>query len=118
MKNQNPTFLLKDLYEANKTRNEKVVNHVNDGLVNVKNAISRKETTENEKPHEVINIVEKIIEFNEKHLGIGIKVLTSKQLFQRLPVALAQVKSGNTSETLLNEIRQIICSLYQTKEII
>ena len=114
MKNQNPTFLLKDLYEANKTRNEKVVNHVNDGLVNLKNAISRKETTENEKPHEVINIVE----FNKKHLSIGIKVLTSKQLFQRLLIALAQVKSGNTSETLLSEIRQIICSLYQTKEII
>ena len=35
----------------------------------------------------------------------------------RLPVALAQVKSGNNSENLLNEIRQIICSLYKSKEI-
>ena len=38
-------------------------------------------------------------------------------MIQRLPVALAQVKAGNTSENLLNEIRQIICSLYQAKEI-
>ena len=38
-------------------------------------------------------------------------------MFQRLPIALAQVKSGNTSGNLLHEIRQIIYSLYQTKEI-
>ena len=38
-------------------------------------------------------------------------------MFQRLPVALAQVKAGNNSENLLNEIRQIIYSLYQSKEI-
>ena len=40
------------------------------------------------------------------------KVLSPKQMLQRLPIALAQVKSGNTSENLLNEIRQIIYSLY------
>ena len=39
------------------------------------------------------------------------------QMLQRLPVALAQVKAGNNSEKLLNEIRQIIYSLYQAKEI-
>ena len=39
-------------------------------------------------------------------------------MLQRLPIALAQGKAGNTSEDLLNEIRQIIYSLYQTKEII
>ena len=38
-------------------------------------------------------------------------------MLQRLPVALAQVKASNTSESLLNEIRQIIHSLYQEKEI-
>ena len=38
-------------------------------------------------------------------------------MFQRLPIALAQVKVGNTSENLLNEIRQIIYSLYWSKEI-
>ena len=38
-------------------------------------------------------------------------------MLQRLPIALAQVKAGNNSENLLNEIRQIAYSLYQPKEI-
>ena len=49
--------------------------------------------------------------------GTGLKILTPKQMLQRLPIALAQVKAGNNSEKLLNEIRQIIYSLYQAKEI-
>ena len=48
---------------------------------------------------------------------IGLGILTPKQVFQRLPIALAQVKAGNNSENLLNEIRQIVYSLYQSKEI-
>ena len=51
--------------------------------------------------------------YDSKH-GKGIKVLTSKQNLQRLPIALERV---NTSENLLNEIRQNIYSLYQAKEI-
>ena len=47
--------------------------------------------------------------------GEELKILTPKQLTQRLPVAVAQIKAGNTSEHLLNEIRQIIYSLYQAK---
>ena len=38
-------------------------------------------------------------------------------MLQRLPIALAQVKAGNNSESLLNEIRQIVYSLYQSKNI-
>ena len=38
-------------------------------------------------------------------------------MLQRLPIALAQLKAGNNSESLLNEIRQIVCSLYQSKQI-
>ena len=44
--------------------------------------------------------------------GTGLKILSPKQMLQRLPIALAQVKAGNYSESLLNEIRQIIYSLY------
>ena len=47
----------------------------------------------------------------------GLKILTANQMLQRLPIALAQVKAGNNSENLLNEIRQTIYSLYQSKEI-
>ena len=49
--------------------------------------------------------------------GTGLKILTSKQLLQRLPIALSRVKASNNSESLLNEIRQIVYSLYQSKEI-
>ena len=50
--------------------------------------------------------------------GKGLKILTNKQMLQRLPIALAQIKAGNNSARLLNEIRQIIYSLYQSKKII
>ena len=49
--------------------------------------------------------------------GKGLKILTPKQMLQRLPIALAQVKASNNSENLLNEIRQIVYSLYQSKQI-
>ena len=45
------------------------------------------------------------------------KLLTPKQILQGLPIALSQIKAGNNSETLLNEIRKIIYSLHQSKEI-
>ena len=48
---------------------------------------------------------------------MGFKILTSKQMLQRLLIALSQVKAGNNSESLLNEIRQIAYSLYQSKQV-
>ena len=49
--------------------------------------------------------------------GTGLKILTPNQMLKRLPIALAQVKAGNNSESLFNEIRQIVYSLYRSKEI-
>ena len=49
--------------------------------------------------------------------GTGLNILTTKQMFERLPRALAQVKAGSNSYSLLNEIRQIVYSLYQSKQI-
>ena len=49
--------------------------------------------------------------------GEGLKILTPNQMLKRLPIALAQVKACNNSESLLNEIRQIVYSLYRSKEI-
>ena len=49
--------------------------------------------------------------------GERLKILTPKQIFQRLPIAPAQAKAGNTSENFLNEIRQIVYFLYRAKEI-
>ena len=52
-----------------------------------------------------------------KQEGTRLNILSPKQMLQRLPIALAQLKAGNNSESLLNEIRQIVYSLYQSKEI-
>ena len=52
-----------------------------------------------------------------KQEGTGLKILIHKQMLQRLPVALTQIKASNNSESLLNEIRQIVYFLYRTKEI-
>ena len=49
--------------------------------------------------------------------GEGLKILTPNQMLKRLPIALAQIKAGNNSESLLNEIKQIVYSLYRSKEI-
>ena len=46
-----------------------------------------------------------------------LKILTPKQMLERLPIALAQVEAGNNSESLLNQIRQTVYSLYQSKQI-
>ena len=52
---------------------------------------------------------------NESTKETELKILTPKQILQRLPIASAQVKTGNNSGTLLNEIKQIVYSLYQSK---
>ena len=56
-------------------------------------------------------------EDEESQEGKGLKILTPNQMLKRLPIALAQVKAGNNSKSLLNEIRQIVYSLYRSKEI-
>ena len=76
-----------------------------------------KEVLRNENRDKIINIVEKIFNFNKQQKGKGFKILTLKQMLERLPIAFAQVKAGNTSENLLMEIFQIIYYLYQAKEI-
>ena len=55
--------------------------------------------------------------YNSRQEGTGLKILTPKQMLQRLPIALAQIKAGNNLQSLLNEIRQIVYSFYQSKEI-
>ena len=54
---------------------------------------------------------------DREYQDINSEILTPKQMLQRLPIALAQVKAGNNSDVLINEIRQIVYSLYQSKEI-
>ena len=113
----NPLFLAKELYDSNKNVNDEIVKHINDSLIDFKKYIKTKKIPKIENLNKILNIVEKILNFNKQQIGEGLpsdlaRILTPKQMFQRLPIALAQVKAGNTSENLLNKIRQIIYSLY------
>ena len=53
----------------------------------------------------------------ENQEGQGLKILTSDQMLGRLPIALAQLKAGNNSEKLKNEIRQLLYSFYRSKKL-
>ena len=49
--------------------------------------------------------------------GQGLKILTPDQMLCRLPITLAQLKAGNNSQKLKNEIRQLLYSLYRSKKL-
>ena len=94
-----------------------------------KNSIQRKTLSNIENHFNARNSVIKFIEdygsmilkakrlAKEEQEGKGLKILTPNQMLKRLSIALAQIKAGNNSESLLNEIRQIVYSLYRSKEI-
>lgn len=105
--------MVKDLFQANQSRNEKMESWVNNLLSDFKNDEKIKMI---KNPNKIIGIVEKILDLN-KEKRRGLKILTPMQMLQTLPVALAEVKAGNESENLLNEIYQIIQSWCWAEEI-
>ena len=56
---RNPSFPAKNLYKANQAKNKQTINQVNDGLIDLRNALSKKKNPENENPDKVVDIVEK-----------------------------------------------------------
>ena len=84
------------------------------------------------KPDLLAGLVETILDINEllnipdlksaekaekRQQGQGLKILTPQQIIARLPILLAQLKAGNNSQKLNNEIRQLLCSLYRSKNL-
>ena len=117
---ERPVFLYKVLYETNndKEKNSKLVNIFNSGLEDLEKEIKEmsKEEIEIEKPYNIVKVVKKILEINKiNQQGKGIKILTPNQMLSRLPITLSQLKAGNNSEKLKNEIRQLLHSLYRSK---
>ena len=87
-------------------------------MIDLRNTIIKKEVPENENPNKIVDIVKNILEFIKQQKGKGLNISTSKQIIQRLPIALAQVKVGKTYEILLNEIRQIYILCIEQKELL
>ena len=65
----------------------------------------------------ILEAKRKVAEELKEQQRTRLKILTPKQILQRFPIAPAQVKVGNNSKNLLNDIRQIVYSLYPSKEI-
>ena len=77
-----------------------LVNVIKSGLSDLKNEIENMEEEEKEieKPNEIVNIVEEILEFNKQgQQGLWLKILTLDQMLCRLPITLAQLKARNNS---------------------
>ena len=77
-------------------------------LITLVEDVNINEIPEDENPKKVANLLQKSFILMSNKKVKEFKILTSKQMLQRLPIALAQVKADNTSENLLNEIRQIM----------
>ena len=118
---QRPSDMSKDLYRIDdKYKNNGIVNVIKSGLSDLKNEIKNisEEEKEIEKTNEIKDVVEEILEFNKQNQqGQGLKILTPNQMLSRLPISLAQLKAGNNSEKLKNEIRQLLYSLYRSKKL-
>ena len=69
-----------------------------------------------ENPDVIVDIVELILAFNNQQRGQELKLLAPDQMLSRLPISLAQLKTGNNSEKLKNQIRQQLYSLYKSKK--
>ena len=109
---EKPILMYKVLYERNNDKkNSKLVKIFNSGLEDLEKEIKEmsKEEIEIEKPYNIVKNVKKILDINKiNQQGKGIKILTPNQMLSRLPITLAQLKAGNNSEKLKNEIRQLL----------
>ena len=116
-----PSALAKKLYETkNKNKNNELVEEIKNRWNNLKDEIKKmsEDEKEIEQPDKILKIVEEILEFNKQNQsGKGLKILTPNQMLSRLPISLAQLKAGNDSENLKNEISQLLYSLYRSKKL-
>ena len=108
--------MTKGLFEIKVKKNNELINVIKSGLIDLKKEIEKasEEEIKIKNPNEIVQIVEEILAFNrKKQSGGGVKILTPNQMLSRLPITLAQLKAGNNSEKLKNEIRQSLYSFYR-----
>ena len=113
--------MLKAVYTKNdKNKNNRLVTMIKSKLDDLKNEIEDMDNEEKEieDPDKIRDIVERILGFNGlNQKGQGLKILTPDQILSRLPITLAQLKAGNNSEKLKNEIRELFYFLYRSKKL-
>ena len=117
-----PSALAKKSFETkNKNKSNRLVKLIKNRWSDLKDEIKKmsEDEKEIEKPDKILKIVEEVLDFNNKQnqIGEGLKILTPNQMLSRLPITLAQLKAGNNSEKLKNEIRQLFYSLQRSKKL-
>ena len=114
-----PSAMISKLIKSNREDNIELVASIEENLNELREDF--KNTSDSLLKSELENIeqtVAKIIELNkEDQKGQGLKILTPQQMLSRLRISLAQLKAGNNSEKLKNEIRQLLYSLYRSKKL-
>ena len=109
----------KKLFEIkDQKKNNDFVEDIKKRWSNLKDRVEKMsgDEKENKGLNKILEIVKDILKFNEQNQqGQGIKRLTLNQILNRLPIALAQYQTGNNSNKLKNEIRQLLYSLYRSK---
>ena len=114
-----PIDLANQLYETkSKNKNSEFEKEIKKSWSNLKDELEKmsKEKIENKKPNEILEIVNKIIDFNKEIQNQRSSILTPDQMLSKLPITLAQLNAENNSEKLKNEIRQLLYSV-QTKKL-
>ena len=113
--------MISRLSDAKGEINKDQVYLIEKALTKIKNIVKnvpKDNPLKTEENGKIIDIVGRILELNSKNqLGLGLKVLTPIQMLSRLSISLAQLKAGNNSEKLKNEIRQLLYSLYRSKKL-
>ena len=102
--------------QKNKNKKNKLAEKIKNRWSDLKYEIKKISVDEKEieQPDKTLKIVEEILEFNRQQQRQG---LTPNQMLRRLPISLAQLKAGNDSEKLKNEIRRLLYSLYRSKKL-
>ena len=113
--------MLKRLRDTSDKRNKDLVKSINETLTEMKNIIKnvpKDNPSKTEESKKMTDIVERVLVLNsEKQIGLRLKILTPNQMLSRLPITLTQLKAGNNSEKLKNEIRKLLYSLYRSKKL-
>ena len=116
-----PSDLAKKKIEMkDKKKNNDFVKEIKNRWSKLKDKIEKmsQNEKENKKPEKILEIVEGILKFNKQNQeGKDLKILTANQILSGLSITSAQLKAGNNSEKLKNEIRQLLYSLYRSKNL-
>ena len=107
---QSPSEMLDNLFSLENLKRNGVAEKISNNFEYLFDKVKELPPNEGVEEYKVLKTVKMILEFNRQQQGKGLKILTRNQMLSRLPISLAQLKAGNNSEKLKNEIRQILYS--------